>query len=45
MNCPYCNSDEIYKVLFGKITDKVRDMIEDVFCYSCKSNWYFASPR
>lgn len=31
MNCPYCNSDEIYKVLFGKITDKVRDMIEDDF--------------
>lgn len=36
MNCPYCNSDEIYKV---------RDMIEDDFFYSCKSNWYFASPR
>lgn len=34
MNCPYCNSDETYKVLFGKISEEMQDAIESsiAFC-------------
>ena len=34
MNCPYCNSDETFKVLFGKISEEMQDAIESgiAFC-------------
>lgn len=33
MNCPYCNSDETYKVLFGEISEEMQDAIDTGLAY------------